>query len=170
MTEKEVVEFAVDYFTKLGWQVLFRTTAREALGVGDREGGEQGGADVILFHPVELKYLFVEVKGDTATPAKASSSFNNVLGAILKRIRVKKGYISNEPLAAFVGDTKRQREATREKIASEARLDKTAYAIVLTAMYRNRIQECLDPEVLRMLHMKVYVVAEGGAFSELCSD
>lgn len=144
MTEAEILEMAIDHYVQLGYMVLYRTT--------DHVDGERPGADAILWHEKKNIYVFVEAKSSNGSAVGRSVRFSNVMGTLLKRIKVTGGYTCpSEALSGFHGHTDAARKAIRHQVRRHATLARSRYVIALDAAYR-RVADSIDRELLDMLH------------------
>lgn len=149
MTEDEAIDRAVAHYLDQGWQCLYRTARAKSAG----GSGEQGGADAIFFTPGANRFLFLEAKGTAASKVKASTNFTNALGAALKRIRLNDGYMSNEAVENFAGETYKAKKAARELIKQNGTFTNSEYVLALPNEYRQRAASSVDENILALIHV-----------------
>lgn len=161
MTENDVLDAAIDHCKEKGWTLTYRTKRLVKTAQGGT--GAQGGTDAILIQEDPRRFRFIEAKGDETNKAKKSAGFTNCLGATLKRIRVKKGYLSNEAKARFTPPVGFTVEQFRRLLVTSATLENSEYVMALPRSLEETLKSCLDPDLAKLLHIKVLMVEEQGA-------
>jgi hypothetical protein len=151
LTEDQVVEAAVRWGVARAWVPCYRTRRVDA--------GAMGGVDAILYRQEPWRFAFIDGKGDSASPTKRSAYFTSCLGALIKRIRFERGYLSNEAVASFLPvpscSTAQLRVALREHGVHR----NSEYVLALPLSLRRTVVECLDPALASLLHIRVLLIS-----------
>lgn len=156
MTEDQVIEATIKIFQIQGWDCIYRTPLTRSSG----NTTNYAGVDVIMCKEKEKKFLFIEAKGAPASKATASANFTNVLGTIVKRVRLNSGYFSNEFVDCFKGTTRFDKLKTKAFVTAHGVLSNSEYVIALTEDYKVRSTESIDLAILNMLKIRFLWVSE----------
>lgn len=143
LSEAEVLKKIITYFEGKGFRVAYQTAERN----------HQGGVDAFLVSNSQLqRFVFIEAKGSYEEDSRRSSEFNNVLGAILKRMKIVDRYESNENNQGFI------QEGDRDLIENRAKMENSIYVLALTDQMENRVKQFIDPQLAKNLNLEVYIV------------
>lgn len=149
--EDRIVDAAVAHLQKEEWILIYRTNA-----IGD---GAIGASDAILMKSNPPRFCFVEGKGECVSKERRSLAATNMLGALLKRIKVAlPGYLSNEAKHLFQPAS--QSEHYRALLQTHAVLANCQYVIAIPPEFRLTIASALEPALRAMLHIRVIVIAD----------
>lgn len=152
MDEDAILEAAVHWLEKQGWQTIYRTRSIAE--------GAIGGVDAILAKEHPWQFAFVDAKGDSDSKERRSVGFTNCLGAMIKRIRFESGYRSNEQAALFrpLGDL--SSAECRDRVRELAVRSRSHYILALPQSLRRTALSAIDPSLAALLNLQVLIVSE----------
>jgi hypothetical protein len=149
--EDRVVVTAIAYLQAEGWNLIYQT--RELI------RGAVGGVDAILMQTNPVRFCFLDGKGKCKTKEKRSMAANNLLGTVLKRIKVAgRGYLTNETARLFQPPSRYN--AYKELLHEHAILDKCQYILAVPQEFQRTLADSLEVALRRMLHIRVLIVGD----------
>lgn len=150
MNEDEILERSITYYSHQGLTLLYRTRP-----IAD---GAIGGVDAILHKPEPLKFVFIDAKGGGVDSIRRSTDFNNVVGAMVKRIRFEKGYSGVEDTKRFNPLGNKTPKEVREMIKNHAVYRHSEYVLALAPEMKETIRFGLDPTLMSLLKIHILIV------------
>jgi hypothetical protein len=151
VSEDEILQRAIAFYQEQNWTLLYQTRSLAE--------GAIGGVDAILFKRKPISFVFIDAKGRVENNVRRSTDFTNVLGALIKRIRLEKGYSSVEAVDRFIPFDDLNSREVRDFVKKHGVHRNSEYILALDPLMRETIKSALDSTLAGLLRIRVLFVS-----------